>query len=180
MISAISFDGKYSLGLTQINGFVRKAYTSYSNNIVTNSSLLNLDGDSSMNGKLSVSGDVSMNGNLNVLGIAYAPTASAVTNNTQIATTAFVKTAIDNLVGGAGPALDTLNELAIALGNDSNYATTISTKLGKVDSSINNVYSSYYNKTSIDSSINSGFYNKTSIDSSINSGFYNKTYINKN
>jgi hypothetical protein len=37
---------------------------------------------------------------------------------------------ITNLVNGAGPALDTLNELAAALGNDPNFATTISTSLG--------------------------------------------------
>jgi hypothetical protein len=35
------------------------------------------------------------------------------------------------LVAGAGAALDTLNELATALGNDANFATTISTSLGE-------------------------------------------------
>lgn len=64
-------------------------------------------------------------------GTPAAPTATAGTNTTQIATTAFVSTAVSNLVAGAGAALDTLNELATALGNDANFATTISTSLGE-------------------------------------------------
>ncbi|MBS5006117.1 MAG: phage tail protein [Enterobacter sp.] len=54
-----------------------------------------------------------------------APTAVQSTNNTQIATTAFVKSAIAGLVGSSPEALDTLNELAAALGNDPNFATTV-------------------------------------------------------
>ena len=46
-------------------------------------------------------------------------------NNTQIATTAFVKSAVAGLVGSSPEALDTLNELAAALGNDPNFATTV-------------------------------------------------------
>lgn len=37
----------------------------------------------------------------------------------------------DELLGGASAALDTLNELATALNNDPNFATTISTALAK-------------------------------------------------
>ncbi|HDD9068103.1 TPA: phage tail protein [Escherichia coli] len=54
-----------------------------------------------------------------------APTAAQSVNNTQIATTAFVKSAIAGMVGSAPAALDTLNELAAALGNDPNFATTM-------------------------------------------------------
>lgn len=39
--------------------------------------------------------------------------------------------AINKLIAGAPDALDTLNELAAALGNDPNFATTIATELGK-------------------------------------------------
>jgi hypothetical protein len=63
-------------------------------------------------------------------GTPAAPTAAAGTNSTQIATTAYVTTAISNLVGGAGAALDTLNELAAALGNDASFSTTITTSIG--------------------------------------------------
>ena len=37
--------------------------------------------------------------------------------------------AVSDLVGGAGAALDTLNELAAALGNDPSFATTIATQI---------------------------------------------------
>jgi hypothetical protein len=64
-------------------------------------------------------------------GTPAAPTATAGTNTTQVATTAFVSTAVSNLINGAGAALDTLKELADALGNDANFASTISTSLGE-------------------------------------------------
>jgi len=71
-----------------------------------------------------------------LLGTPLAPTATAGTNTTQIATTAFVKTAVDNVVGAAPGALDTLDELALALGDDSNFATTVTNSLaGKVSTS---------------------------------------------
>ena len=58
-----------------------------------------------------------------------APTATAGTNTTQIATTAFVSTAVANLINSAPGALDTLDELAAALGDDANFASTITTLL---------------------------------------------------
>ncbi len=58
-------------------------------------------------------------------GTPTAPTAAQSVNNTQIATTAFVKSAIAGMVGSAPAVLDTLNELAAALGNDPNFATTM-------------------------------------------------------
>lgn len=63
-------------------------------------------------------------------GVPTAPTATAGTNSTQIATTAFVSTAVSALVAAAPAALDTLNELAAALGNDASFSMTISTTIG--------------------------------------------------
>jgi hypothetical protein len=63
-------------------------------------------------------------------GTPTAPTAAAGTSTTQVATTAFVGTAVSNLVASAPAALDTLNELATALGNDANFSTTLTTNLG--------------------------------------------------
>jgi hypothetical protein len=62
-------------------------------------------------------------------GTPTAPTASAGTATTQIATTAFVGTAVSNLVASAPAALDTLNELATALGNDASFSTTVTNAL---------------------------------------------------
>ena len=62
-------------------------------------------------------------------GTPLAPTAAAATNTTQIATTAFVQTAVSNLVDAAPSTLDTLNELAAALGDDANFSTTVTNSI---------------------------------------------------
>ena len=58
-----------------------------------------------------------------------ATTQAASDNSTKIATTAYVTTAIGNLVDSAPGALDTLNELAAALGDDASFSSTITTSL---------------------------------------------------
>ena len=68
--------------------------------------------------------------NAALTGVPTAPTATAATNTTQIATTAFVRTEVANLVASAPAALDTLDELAAALGDDANFATTTATAIG--------------------------------------------------
>ena len=62
-------------------------------------------------------------------GVPTAPTAAANTNTTQIATTAYVQTEIADLIASAPGALDTLDELAAALGDDANFATTVTNSL---------------------------------------------------
>lgn len=71
-------------------------------------------------------------------GTPKAPTAAAGNNSTQLANTAFVQAAIAALVASSPAALDTLNELAAALGNDPNFATTMTNALaGKMDKAAN-------------------------------------------
>ncbi|WP_208228508.1 phage tail protein [Brenneria izadpanahii] len=60
-----------------------------------------------------------------------APTADQASNDTQLANTAFVKAAITALVNGSPGALDTLQELAKALGNDPNFSTTMLNEIAK-------------------------------------------------
>ena len=62
-------------------------------------------------------------------GVPSAPTANTATNTTQVATTAFVKSVISDLVGTAAANLDTLGEISDALNDDANYAATIVTAL---------------------------------------------------
>jgi len=62
-------------------------------------------------------------------GTPTAPTATAGTNTTQIATTAFVTGAVADLIASAPGALNTLDELAAALGDDANFATTVTNSL---------------------------------------------------
>ena len=51
------------------------------------------------------------------------------TTGGQVATQSYVTTAVSNLVNSAPSTLDTLNELATALGNDANFATTVTTSI---------------------------------------------------
>ena len=67
--------------------------------------------------------DVALGGN------PTTTTQSAGNNTTRVATTAFVTTAVANLVDSGPGTLNTLNELAAALGDDANYAATITTAL---------------------------------------------------
>ena len=64
-------------------------------------------------------------------GTPTAPTAAAGTNNTQVATTAYADAAVAALVDGAPDLLNTLNELAAAISDDADFATTLTTSVGE-------------------------------------------------
>lgn len=66
---------------------------------------------------------------LNISKVAYVPTANANDNSKTVANTSFVQTAIANLVGSAPASLNTLQELSTALGNDSNFATSVTNNI---------------------------------------------------
>ena len=70
-------------------------------------------------------------------GTPSAPTASAGTNTTQLATTAYVDTAVAALIDSSPAALDTLNELAAAIGDDANFSTTITNNIAAVQADVN-------------------------------------------
>ena len=75
--------------------------------------------------------DVTINGGLNM----NAGTAATITNLTaptnaaDAATKSYVDTSISNLVASAPTTLDTLNEIATALGNDPNLSTTLTNSI---------------------------------------------------
>ena len=58
-------------------------------------------------------------------------------DNSTYATQTYVTTAISNLVASAPSTLDTLNELALALGSDPNFATTVATSIGTKQAQLN-------------------------------------------
>ncbi|WP_334311397.1 phage tail fiber protein [Pectobacterium sp. A5351] len=64
-------------------------------------------------------------------GTPKAPTPATDSNSQQVATTAFVKSVAAALVNGAPAALDTLQELAKAMGNDPNFSATVLGELAK-------------------------------------------------
>ena len=59
-----------------------------------------------------------------------ATTQSVADNSTKVATTAFVRGEVTALVNSATATLDTLGEIATALGNDANLSTTLTTSIG--------------------------------------------------
>lgn len=64
-------------------------------------------------------------------GISYnSTTGSIVADTTVLATQTYVNTKVADLVGSTPATLDTLQELAAAIGNDANYATTLTTLVG--------------------------------------------------
>jgi len=64
-----------------------------------------------------------------LVGNVTAATQTAGNNTTRLATTAFVKAAIDAVIAGAPGALDTLDELAAAFADDANFAATVTAAL---------------------------------------------------
>ena len=56
-------------------------------------------------------------------------TQSASDNSTKVATTAYVETAVANLVASAPAALNTLDELAAALNDDASFSTTVTNSI---------------------------------------------------
>lgn len=66
----------------------------------------------------------------------YITKVSELENDLKFQTKEDVKKAISDLVDGADDALDTLKELAEALGNDPNFATTITNKLTELRTSL--------------------------------------------
>ena len=78
--------------------------------------------DVAMLGGLSSSSGVLTNG-------VTATTQSASDNSTKVATTAYTDTAISNLVDSSPAALNTLNELAAAIGDDANFSATVNNNI---------------------------------------------------
>ena len=74
--------------------------------------------------------DASVRGKLSgTAGISYNSTTGVIGADTTIATRTYVDNAVSGLVNGAPGALDTINELATAIANDANYATTLTSAL---------------------------------------------------
>jgi hypothetical protein len=64
-----------------------------------------------------------------ILNGVTATTQSQGDGSTKIATTAYTDTAVSNLVDSSPSALNTLNELAAALGDDANFSTTVTNSI---------------------------------------------------
>jgi len=110
--------------------------TSTFNNVAINGNLTGnltggITGNVTASSGSSTFNDVTINGTLNM----DAGTTGTITNLTtptnpnDAATKGYVDTEVSNLVASAPAALDTLNELAAALGDDANFSTTITNSI---------------------------------------------------
>ena len=103
---------------------------------------VNIPGNTDFGAGIDVTGNITVTGNvdgkdISALGITgttldngvTATTQSASDNSTKVATTAYTDTAIANLVDSSPSALNTLNELAAALGDDANFSTTVTNSI---------------------------------------------------
>ena len=85
--------------------------------------------------------------------------------NANYSTITYVDNKVSQLVASAPEALDTLNELAVALGEDASFSTTIINMIGSTDSSVNDLRDDI---AAIDVSLNTNYYTKPYIDGSLN------------
>ena len=74
-------------------------------------------------------GSNTLKNTVNIANGVTATTQSAGDNSTKVATTAYTDTAITNLVDSSPSALNTLNELAAAIGDDASFSTTVTNNI---------------------------------------------------
>ena len=107
-------------------------------------------------------------------------TASAGDNDTTVASTAFVSTAVANLADSAPSTLDTLNELAAALGDDANFSTTVTTSIATKAPLASPTFTGTINSGPINSgniAIPASGTNATSVEVGLNSSSNHFAYI---
>lgn len=119
---------RYSFGFHFVGDHSKSNYFSFSS---YSGPSYNFDCAGNANFPRSLTAPIVNAATLNVSGAATVPTPNADNNSKTVATTAFVKTAIANLVGSAPSTLDTLQELSAALGNDANFSATVAKQIGE-------------------------------------------------
>lgn len=124
--SAVPTTSDITTGELAVNTADKRLFTNNSGTIVE----LGINPSSVTTGAITASSGT-VSGNWTVSGTLTVATPSG---DTDAASKAYVDTAVSNLVDAAPGALDTLNELAAAIGDDANFSTTITnslaTKLG--------------------------------------------------
>ena len=143
----LAVSGQTSLAENKL--VVSSEKSTFSNNIELNSSYLtSSDGNVEVSGNLlpkssgehSIGSSTQKYKDMHLSGTVYASfsgdgsnltniSLSNLTNDASYATQTYVTEKITELIGGAPDALNTLNELAAAIGDDSDYATSITTAL---------------------------------------------------
>ena len=119
--SAVPTTSDITTGELAVNTADKRLFTNNSGTIVE----LGINPSSVTTGAITASSGT-VSGNWTVSGTLTVATPSG---DTDAASKAYVDTAVSNLVDAAPGALDTLNELAAAIGDDANFSTTITNSL---------------------------------------------------
>jgi len=119
--SAVPTTSDITTGELAVNTADKRLFTNNSGTIVE----LGINPSSVTTGAITASSGT-VSGNWSVSGTL---TVGVPSNDTDAASKAYVDTAVSNVVDSAPGALDTLNELAAALGDDANFSTTITNSL---------------------------------------------------
>jgi hypothetical protein len=119
-VGTSSNTGSVSIGTGMTTGYVSVGGSS--STLYLNGKLISSHLDASFNTRAPLASPA-------LTGVPTAPTAAVANSSTQIATTAFVAGEINALINSAPGALNTLNELATALGNDAAFSTTVTNSL---------------------------------------------------
>ena len=132
--SAIPTAQQLLTGELAINLADKKLYTNNNGSIIelgTLPSSLSVSGDTALTGSLDVTGattltDGSVSGDFTVVGTL---TVSTHTSGTDAASKAYVDTSVSNVIDSSPALLNTLNELAAAINDDADFATTITNSI---------------------------------------------------
>jgi predicted acyltransferase (DUF342 family)/uncharacterized membrane protein YeaQ/YmgE (transglycosylase-associated protein family) len=93
---------------------------------VSMNSRLFVGSDASLNSRVFIGGDLSVNGNVNISGIVTVPTPISSDNSQKVATTAYVKSALNSLTGSAASfAGDVSINNQLFVGSDVSMATRV-------------------------------------------------------
>ena len=127
--SAVPTTSDVDVGEVAVNTEDKRLFTQDSGaNIVelgTTPSSLAVTGNATVGGTLGVTGTTT----LGTATVGTKLTVPTPTDATDAASKGYVDTAVTNVIDAAPAALDTLNELAAALGDDANFATTVTNSL---------------------------------------------------
>ena len=93
--------------------------------VSTTPSTMDVDGNATVGGTLNVTGTTT----LGTATVGTKLTVPTPVDSTDAATKGYVDTAVTNVIDAAPGALDTLNELAAAIGDDANFSTTVTNSL---------------------------------------------------
>ena len=125
---------KYLLG---ISGGQTKLYHNGAEKLDTKSAGINVTGDITLTGTVdgvdiaTLNSNAIVDGDFTTAGIMTTDGSGVYSvDSSTYATETYVDTAVSNLVDSAPATLDTLNELASALGDDANFSTTVTTSIG--------------------------------------------------